>query len=91
MLEVVQNGKGSKAQWLIEKVFGEFNSGAWLIDGGCSVDCPVRGWWSGRRGCGRWLTDMAGCIAFEPGVVLRKSSGITNSSTIPQRPLLDSL
>jgi len=43
VLEVVQNGKGAKAQWLIEKVFGEFNSGAWLIDGGCSVICPVRG------------------------------------------------
>jgi len=42
VLEIVQSGRGAKAQWLIEKVFGEFNSGAWLVDGGCSVDCPAR-------------------------------------------------
>jgi len=43
VVEVVQIGKGSQSQWVIEKVFGEFNSGAWLVDTGCNVSCPARG------------------------------------------------
>lgn len=43
VLEVSKSGKKPQSDWVIESVFGEFNSGAWLIDEGCSVSCPVGG------------------------------------------------